>query len=196
MRSFVATEPGSLLEFVVDTEATTPGQAVTLRIRCRLGPALAAWSAASGTLGTVPDHAHGRVRQRKSGLCTDPLVCTLDPDVRLCRCRTLVVTMSWAKCTRSAGCDAGVDLRGAHLTCEGYLTSYVARSYLASYERHGMARVQCVEGCTCPDSQFNSLWERHNSQVGIAVSGESFERSTVESALSFVRSWVLAAAQP
>ena len=39
------------------------------------------------------------------------------------------------------------------------------RSYLASYERHGMARVQCVHGCTCEDSQFNGLWERHNSQV-------------------------------
>jgi hypothetical protein len=68
--SFVANEPGSLLEFVIDTEATTPGNHVTLRI-----------------------------------------------------------------------------------------------SYLASYERHGMARVQCVHGCSCADSQFNSLWERHNSQV-------------------------------
>jgi len=28
-----------------------------------------------------------------------------------------------------------------------------------------MARVQCVHGCTCDDSQFNSLWDRHNSQV-------------------------------
>ena len=41
-----------------------------------------------------------------------------------------------------------------------------------------MARVQCVHGCTCDDTQFNSLWDRHNSQVWSAIKGSRFDLST------------------
>lgn len=44
-------------------------------------------------------------------------------------------------------------------------TNRVVLSYLASYESMGVARVKCVSGCKCQESEIDALWQEKASML-------------------------------
>lgn len=42
----------------------------------------------------------------------------------------------------------------------------LALGYLASYQGHGMGKVQCVANCTCAPAILDSMWSRNASMQG------------------------------